>query len=143
MKRNFSLKFNLFDIFVSIFVVVILVASIIYTNIFYAGTIKSDDVSVEIHLNNKIVYETKIDDLNDDVTTITLSKDEYPTLLGDIKIIIDKEKGICVDEVTCPNHICEKQGWVNNVGIPITCVPNHVFVILTKEDMSDTPDVVI
>ena len=34
--------------------------------------------------------------------------------------------------VICPNHTCVKQGWVNRVGYPVTCLPNGVYVMITS-----------
>ena len=65
---------------------------------------------------------------------IILEKEEYPNLLGDIKILINKEKGICIKEVTCPNHLCEDMGWVNRIGIPVVCLPNDVYVVIEYSD---------
>ena len=56
-----------------------------------------------------------------------------PAVAGDISI--DKEKGVCISEVNCPNHLCEKMGWVNEVGVPVVCLPNNVYVIIASSSI--------
>ena len=123
MKTNFSLKFKIFDIFILAFVVVAIVASIIATNVIF-GRVFSNENNVKL---DEITEETKV----------VLKQEDYDKLLGDLTVLIDPEKGICISEVTCPNHTCIKQGWVNKVGYPVTCLPNGVYVMIT----SPSPDV--
>ena len=60
----------------------------------------------------------------------------YESLHGDFTVVINKDKGICVKDVTCPNHYCEKMGWINSVGYPLVCIPNGVYVIITSLDVN-------
>lgn len=135
MKTNFSLKFKFFDIFILAFVVVAIVASIIATNVIF-GRVFSNENNVEIYYHNQLIKEIKLDEITEE-TKVVLKQEEYEKLLGDLTILIDPEKGICISEVTCPNHTCIKQGWVNKVGYPVTCLPNGVYVMIT----SPSPDV--
>ena len=34
----------------------------------------------------------------------------------------------------CPNHVCANMGWmgVEDIGIPITCLPNNVMIFLEE-----------
>ena len=64
-------------------------------------------------------------------------KEKYPDLLGDFYIDINKDKGIRVHDVTCPNLTCEKQGWVNIANLPIVCIPNDVRVVINSTDDSE------
>ncbi|MBQ9328823.1 MAG: NusG domain II-containing protein [Solobacterium sp.] len=34
----------------------------------------------------------------------------------------------------CPNHVCANMGWmgVNDIGIPITCLPNNIIIFLEE-----------
>ena len=36
-----------------------------------------------------------------------------------------------ISYVDCPNHTCEKMGWigVDSIGIPITCLPNDILIV--------------
>ena len=130
MKTNFSLKFKLFDIFILTFVVVAIVASIITTNVIF-GRVFSSENNVEIYYQNQLVKEIKLDDIKEE-TKIVLKQEDYEKLLGDLTVLIDPKKGICISDVTCPNHTCIKQGWVNRVGYPVTCLPNGVYVMITS-----------
>ena len=135
MKTNFSLKFKFFDIFILAFVVVAIVASIIATNVIF-GRVFSNENNVEIYYHNQLIKEIKLDKITEE-TKVVLKQEDYEKLLGDLTVLIDPEKGICISEVTCPNHTCIKQGWVNKVGYPVTCLPNGVYVMIT----SPSPDV--
>ena len=87
-----------------------------YVQIYYQGEL----------LENK---QTIIKDV-DEEKVIILTKDEYNKLLGDVTILINKDKGICISEVTCPNNNCKKMGWVNFTNYAVTCLPNNVRVII-------------
>lgn len=137
MKNNFSLKFKIFDVFILCFALVCIIASIVGTNIAFA---KSNNLSkkVQIYYQNELIEEKQIelDSLKEDIE-IVLLKSQYESLLGDMTISISKEKGICISEVVCPNHTCEKQGWIKNVGYPIVCIPNGVYIIITSVSVDD------
>lgn len=133
MKNNFSLKFKIFDIFVLVFVTVCIVATIITTNIVFAKN-KDNANSVQIYYQNKMVEEILLDDINEHLDFV-LTKEKYNGLRGDMTISIDKEKGVCISEVNCPNHLCEKMGWVNEVGVPVVCLPNNVYVIIASSSI--------
>ena len=36
-----------------------------------------------------------------------------------------------ISYVDCPNHTCEKMGWMNvdSLGVPITCLPNDILIV--------------
>ena len=52
-------------------------------------------------------------------------------LNDDMTILISKEKGIKVEEEKSPQKICSKQGWVSRVDVPVVCLPNSVYVIIS------------
>ena len=66
-----------------------------------------------------------------------MTKEEFNDLRGDMIISIDKDKGVCISEVVCPNHLCENMGWVNKKGIPVVCLPNNVYVIISSSSSID------
>lgn len=135
MKSNFSLKFKIFDIFIVAFVIIAIVASIITTNVIFSRDLKDSHV-VQIYYQGELLEDKqiKVKDVDEELT-IVLTKDEYEKLLGDVTIVINKEKGICISDVTCPNETCLKMGWVKSVGYPVTCLPNGVYVIITSPDV--------
>lgn len=131
MKNNFSLKFTLFDGIIGAVCLTLIIAIIITTNLLYGKD--TGNKKVEMYLNGQLLEEHIID--LDNITerkTILIEKDKYPnsSLLGDIKVDIDPDKGIRVYDVTCPNHVCENQGWVSRVGFSIACIPNGFFVVI-------------
>lgn len=130
MKNNFPLKFKGFDIFIFIFAFLSILSSIIFTNLTYANQAKKER-TIEIYYQNQLIQKIEYDKLEEE-KTIILKKEEYPNLLGDIVIKIDKEKGFCIEDVTCPNYYCKKQGWMNKVGYPVVCIPNGVYVIMNS-----------
>ena len=135
MKSNFSLKFKLFDIFIVAFLLVAIVVSIVTTNVVFSRDLK-DNYVVQIYYQGELLEnkQTIIKDV-DEEKIIILTKDEYNKLLGDVTIVINKDKGICIKDVTCPNETCVKMGWVRSVGYPVTCLPNGVYVIITSKDV--------
>lgn len=135
MKSNFSLKFKIFDIFIVAFVVVAIVASIITTNVVFSRDLK-DSYVVQIYYQGELLEDKqiKVKDVDDEMV-IVLKKQDYDKLLGDVTILINKDKGICISEVTCPNETCLKMGWVRSVGYPVTCLPNGVHVMITSPDV--------
>ena len=135
MKSNFSLKFKLFDIFIVAFLLVAIVISIVTTNVVFSRDLK-DNYVVQIYYQGELLEnkQTIIKDV-DEEKVIILTKDEYNKLLGDVTIVINKDKGICIKDVTCPNETCVKMGWLRSVGYPVTCLPNGVYVIITSKDV--------
>lgn len=136
MKNNFSLKFNLTDIIITAVAVLLIVASIITTNLMF----RQDNTNkvVNIYYQNELLtdYQIDLNNLKED-KVIVLSQDKYDKLLGDLVITISKGKGVSITEATCPNHICVKQGFVNRVGYPVVCVPNGVYVIITSKKVDE------
>ena len=130
MKSNFSLKFKIFDIFIVAFVVVAIVASIITTNVSFVRKTNKTYV-VRIYYQGELLEDkqVKFDDVEDEMIVI-LKKQDYDKLLGDVTILINKDKGICISDVTCPNNNCKKMGWVNFTNYAVTCLPNNVRVII-------------
>ena len=48
--------------------------------------------------------------------------------VGEVHVEV-KDKNWHVREVDCPNQLCVKMGWADeNSIIPITCLPNDVFI---------------
>ncbi len=138
MKNNFPIKFKVFDVFILISAVISIVATIITTNIVFGkdNNKEIDDRVVCIYHKNDLVKEIKIIDINGKVD-YKLTKEEFNDLRGDMIISIDKDKGVCISEVVCPNHLCENMGWVNKKGIPVVCLPNNVYVIISSSSSID------
>lgn len=57
-----------------------------------------------------------------------------------IDIVVD-EKGAYVEDVICPDKVCQKTGVVSRVGQSIVCLPNKVVVYIEGEAESEVDDV--
>lgn len=57
-----------------------------------------------------------------------------------IDIVVD-ENGAYVEDVACPDKICQKTGLVNKTGQSIVCLPNKVVVYIEGEAESIVDDV--
>ena len=54
-----------------------------------------------------------------------------------IDIVID-ENGAYVEDVVCPDKICQKTGVINKAGESIVCLPNKVVVYIEGEEETKT-----
>jgi len=78
-----------------------------------------------------------------EVLRIDMSRNANYTVkgtLGDVFIEV-KDKRIRVEKETSPYNICSIQGWVQYANVPITCLPNHVVIVIqnaTNEFGEDT-----
>lgn len=73
---------------------------------------------------------------NAEVLSFDLEKDAIYDLEGSYGMfhIEVKDGAYRAVHVECPNHDCEKVGWVKkNESTPIVCVPNEIFVIQEEE----------
>lgn len=50
-------------------------------------------------------------------------------------IEIDKDK-IRIIEAQCPDKTCIKKGYLTKDGLPIVCLPNHLFIRYVNKDSS-------
>ena len=53
--------------------------------------------------------------------------------VGGLQVEVRDGKWHVINE-QCPNHICANMGWmgVDDIGIPITCLPNNVIIFLEE-----------
>ena len=138
-SSTLSTKFNFRDVIISIASLLVAVILLIVFNL--QNNNSSNNKKIQIYYQNQIVETIDFNDINNELI-YTLEKSKYPDLFDDFKIKINKEKGVCVDDVDCPNEYCKKQGWVNYVGYPIVCVPNGVTILIVTEGSIDDPFVV-
>jgi len=69
-----------------------------------------------------------------------MEREEIHIELGNgkhIDIVVD-ENGAFVEDVVCPDKICQKTGVVNRVGQSIVCLPNKVVVYIEGEAETKT-----
>ena len=107
-------------------IIVILVLSVIIgIGYLVMNFIQKDKDTVEVYFKNEVIE------------TIDLSKDSiytYKGSYGTFNLEVKEGKYHAVN-VECPNHDCEKVGWVQlGQTKEIVCVPNEIYVIQTKTD---------
>lgn len=138
MSRKFTLKFNVFDVFVGIISIVLAIVLIIVNNYAFSNNIEINDKVVYVYYDSIKLEEHTVyfrDLKEDEEVSIFLEKDKYPLLNDDMTILVSKNEGIKVEEEKSPQKICSKQGWVSRVDVPVVCLPNSVYVIIT--DIND------
>ncbi len=61
--------------------------------------------------------------------------------LGEMEIII--ENGMArIARSPCPGQDCVRQSWINKPGDLAVCVPSGVFIVISSEEDSLSPDAV-
>lgn len=90
--------------------------------------------------------EVVVDYKNKEVLREDIRKDAVYTLqgtLGDVQVEV-KDEAVRVEKENSPYHLCSIQGWVEDTGRPIICLPNEMVVqIEAKEDTQNGVDTVI
>lgn len=69
--------------------------------------------------------------------TYPLTKDQVISI-GSTNICEIKDGRLTMIEATCPDHLCMKQGAIDNGGGMIVCLPNKVTIEGKRNDVSDT-----
>ena len=41
---------------------------------------------------------------------------------------------ICVEEASCPDQVCVRQGWISDSSVPIVCLPNKLVIEIIGEE---------
>jgi hypothetical protein len=69
-----------------------------------------------------------------EVLRIDMSRDDKYVVQGTLgEVFIEvKDNRIRVEKETSPLHICSIQGWIEYANVPITCLPNHVVIVITN-----------
>lgn len=49
---------------------------------------------------------------------------------------------IAVTAASCPDHVCMRQGFIQNSLLPITCLPNRLVIELKENTPLSTPDAI-
>ncbi|MEN8209310.1 MAG: NusG domain II-containing protein [Candidatus Fermentibacteria bacterium] len=61
--------------------------------------------------------------------------------LGEMHITIQNESAR-ITSSPCPGQDCVRQGWLGKPGDLAVCVPSGVFIVITSDDDSLSPDAV-
>ena len=52
--------------------------------------------------------------------------------------VVAQQGRICVEEASCPDQVCVRQGWISDSSLPIVCLPNKLVIeIVGKEGAFD------
>ncbi len=73
----------------------------------------------------------------EEVMTLDLNQDDDQIIEspgGGRNRIIIKDGTVHMEEASCPDKVCIKQGAVSETGQSIVCLPNHVIVTITGTD---------
>lgn len=108
-------------------IVISIILVICAVGYFVMGMFQKDSNSVDIYYKNEIVKTVRLD-VND---TYTL-QGSYGSF--SLEVLDGKYHAVNVE---CPNHDCEKVGWVTTGSSKqIVCVPNEIYVM--QSDVIDT-----
>lgn len=119
-----KLKLNLTDFIIMATTIFLLITSIFVSDKIIKKTILGE-LYVEIQVSGKLTHTLK---LSED-KIITLKKDDYSSLLGDMEIEISASR-VRVKKEQSPLNYCSKQGWISKAAQPIICLPNEVIVTI-------------
>ena len=112
-KHQFWKLMNLADY---LLIIVLLLSSF---SAIYLMKKNSDRKHVEIYKNNELLY------------SVPINKDIEITI-GNDAIVQIKDNRVRIIQSSCKNHLCEKQGWSEN--LPIVCVPNKIAVVIKNQE---------
>lgn len=137
LNSKFTLKFNMFDIIIGSVAVGLAVILLVISNLVFSNNLELNNKVAYIYYDSNLVKSIKFSEIDDNQVSIILEKEEYPLLNDDMTILISKDKGIKVEEEKSPQKICSKQGWVSKVDMPVVCLPNSVYVIISDVNNVD------
>ena len=126
-----ELKHNKYDIFIYVLSFMLIIGLLIVSNVVTSkaeGKVKYAIITIEGKQKYKL-------NMNED-KEIVLTKDKYPSLLGEMIIEI-KDSKVRVKKEESPLHYCSMQGWVDSVARPIVCLPNAVVVTIMGQEVPD------
>jgi hypothetical protein len=111
----------------------ILVSSIGAMFIISGMAMNYDNRYVEISIDGELYKKYSLDDTLDKEITIDT---DYGT-----NVIYIEEGSVHMEESTCPDKLCIKQGSIDRPGEIIVCLPNKILVEITGQT-DDRPDAV-
>ena len=107
-----------------IIIAVLAVVAVIALIVMKLRTKQSSGYVVAIQHRNQIVRE--FDPMVDAIYDVEGD-------VGGLQVEVKDGKWHVINE-QCPNHVCANMGWmgVDDIGIPITCLPNNVMIFLEE-----------
>ena len=58
-------------------------------------------------------------------------------LINDTNKVVIRNGEVYMEEATCPDQLCIKQGKIHDAGRDIICLPNHVVISINKKSAID------
>jgi len=126
-----SLKPNKHDIFVGVFLLLVVV-SLIVSLVSLNNNKDSDDHYVYVRYRGEVVHQM---DLHRD-EVFTLYQDEYKDLLGDFEITVKNGK-VGISKNVCPEKYCRHLGYIDSKGYSLICAPNKIVIEIGKKINTD------
>lgn len=77
------------------------------------------------------------------VYSVDLSRVEEPYEVtftderGSNTVRVERDR-ICVIGADCPDHVCERTGWISDRAAPIVCLPHRLVIRIEKSAKSDS-----
>ena len=102
----------------------------------HLALIQTDQTYGEIWLDGELYQQIKLDD----------STQETIQLDGKMSEVTIQAEGKRMRFILseCPDHTCERTGWISGVGQTAVCLPNRVMIKITgSTDEDNTVDVVV
>ena len=118
---------------IAIYAAIIAVACGIWA---YLALQQTDQTYGEIWLDGELYQQIKLDD----------STQETIQLDGKMSKVTIQAEGKRMRFILseCPDHTCERTGWISRVGQTAVCLPNRVMIKITgSTDEDNTIDVVV
>lgn len=112
-----------------IIIIFVFIIAIILFILFYNNT--SNQKKAVIKIDGKIYKEIILNSDKENKEYIDFGNNKYMTLLYD-------KSGIYVEDVTCPDKICQKQGKINNLNQQIICLPNKTIIYIENIDTNNS-----
>lgn len=104
--------------------------------VFYMNQSEKTGTYACIYRNNELLKKIDMQEVKEPYTIKIEGED------GAYNILEIREGSIGIIEASCPDHLCQNMGFISNVWMPITCLPNHLVVRLETEkyDTENTID---
>lgn len=106
-----------------IIIIFIFIIAVILLVWLYSGIEHIDNPKAIIKVDGKLYKEIILNNDEQEQEYISFENNKY------MKLIYDKS-GIYVEDVTCPDKICKKQGKINKSNQRITCLPNKTIIYI-------------
>lgn len=114
-----------------IVIFVFLIAAVLGIGIRFVGSAKEAGIA-EVFQDGELIYQLSLEE----------SGTYRITWGAERNVIVIDNGSVFIEEATCPDKLCEKQGKISAVGERIVCLPNRLVVQISGEK-ADSPDAVV